>query len=72
MTGHAVSAASQIVGALSGDADRNAKTQDSERDRRHKSAESDKDREHQAKTTAATLNTQKTIAKNKPKPKAKK
>jgi hypothetical protein len=72
MTGHQIAAASEVVGAMAGDADRAAKTQDSERNRQAAATEGDKNREHQAKTTAATLNTQKTIAKNKPKPKAKK
>jgi len=58
LTGHAVKGAQAVVGALAGDADR-----------RHEAQEGEKDRQHQAKTTAATLNTQTSIAKMKPKPK---
>lgn len=71
MTGHAVSAADSVIGAMAGDADRASGAQQADKDRTASAAEGDKNREHQAKTTAATLNTQTTIAKMKPKPKPK-
>jgi hypothetical protein len=57
MTGHSMTGAKTVMGALAGDADR-----------QQEADQADLDRQHQAATTDATLGNQVKIAKMRPKP----
>ena len=71
MQGHAMTGLGMLSDHVAQGSDQEHEAEQSGLDRMHEAQQSDFDRQHQSETTKATLDNQKTLAKMKPKPRAK-